>query len=63
MNRLWWKLGLSILAMGLPAAVAVPADDKPAPKIDVKVVKLDSLKDIIKQQKGKVVVVDFWADT
>jgi hypothetical protein len=34
-----------------------------APKVEVKIAKLDALKDLIKQHKGKVVVVDFWADT
>jgi len=32
-------------------------------KVETKVVKYVGLADAIKQLKGKVVVVDFWADT
>ena len=32
-------------------------------KVDVKVVSYEELGDIVRQLKGKVVVVDFWADT
>jgi len=31
-------------------------------KVDVKVVKYEQLADTIRQLKGKVVVVDFWAN-
>src|SRR3954466_14751176 len=32
------------------------------PPVAVKVVRYDGLTDLVKQNKGKVVVVDFWAD-
>ena len=54
-------LGLTILALFVQPS---PAADKAAnARVDVKVVKLDGLKEIIQQQKGKVVVVDLWANT
>ena len=48
---------VSILAAFLlvPPALA-------APPVAVKVVRYDGLSDLVKQNKGKVVVVDFWAD-
>jgi WD40 repeat protein len=38
-------------------------DEKAAPEPSVKIVKYDPLQDTIKQFRGKVVVVDYWADT
>ena len=51
----------------LPVAVllffSVPSADLIAQeKVDVKVVKYQELADTIRQLKGKVVVVDFWAN-
>jgi hypothetical protein len=64
MSRRRWRLCLSLLALGVFGFRLVPAADKVEPgKVEIKVVKYDGLKDIIKQFKGKVVVVDFWADT
>ncbi len=42
--------------------LAAPAPADPPPAVTVKVVKYDGLSDLIKQNRGKVVVVDFWAD-
>ncbi len=33
------------------------------PEVNLKVVKYDQLGDVIRQLRGKVVAVDFWADT
>lgn len=46
------------------AAYVVPilADPPAAEKIAVSVVHYDGLRDLIKKYKGKVIVVDFWAD-
>jgi hypothetical protein len=44
----------SLFALQTPAF----AEDK----IDIKVVKYAGLTDTIKKHKGKIVVVDFWAD-
>jgi len=49
-------LGLAMLATGLLGAAA--AEDK----VDVRVVSYAELGETIRQLKGKVVVVDFWAD-
>ena len=51
-------LGLSLVALLSAANTATQAADK----VEVKVVKYAALGDTIKQLKGKVVVVDFWAD-
>ena len=32
-------------------------------KVELKLVKYDDLTKLIASQKGKIVVVDFWADT
>ena len=48
-----------IVGLALAAPLAAGAGDK----VEVKVVKYTGLGDIIKGFKGKVVVVDFWADT
>jgi hypothetical protein len=48
-----------ILAAGLSGACARADDKDTTPKL----VKLNELIAAIKEHKGKVVVVDFWADT
>jgi hypothetical protein len=59
-----WSWSLAVPALLLLGWVGVHAGGKAdGGKVDVKVVKLDALKEIIKQNKGKVVVVDFWSDT
>lgn len=50
----------AILGLVLLAAGTLTADP---PKVEVQVVKYDELTKKISDQKGKVVVVDFWADT
>lgn len=52
----------------LPALAAfvlifVAADSVDTPKVDLRVAKYDEMGDLIKSLKGKIVVVDFWADT
>jgi hypothetical protein len=54
MKRLF--LGIAMLGLALPAW----AGDG---KVELKQVKYDELTKLIADQKGKVVVVDFWADT
>ena len=49
-------LGIALLS---PPAFSQPPGDA---KVAVRVVRYDGLTDAIKQQRGKVVVVDFWAD-
>jgi hypothetical protein len=39
------------------------ADEPKEPKIDLKVIKYGELVKEIEALKGKVVVVDYWADT
>jgi thiol-disulfide isomerase/thioredoxin len=54
-----------LLAAVTPLVVAAAgAADPPKAdgKVEVKVVKYDGLTDLIKKNKGKVVVLDFWAD-
>jgi hypothetical protein len=59
-----WNWSFAVPALLLLGWVGVRAGGKADEgKVDVKVVKLDALKDLIKQHKGKVVVVDFWSDT
>jgi hypothetical protein len=55
-NRLFLTFGLVGL---LCISTAASADDK----VEVKLIKYDELSKFIASQKGKIVVVDFWADT
>ena len=52
---------LACLLFGAAPLLADPKPDETKIKIDV--VKYDKMTEIIKGLKGKVVVVDFWADT
>jgi thiol-disulfide isomerase/thioredoxin len=56
MRRIPWA-GLVALLV-LFAAPAFAADEK----VEVKVMKYDDLKDLVRKNKGKVIVVDFWQD-
>ncbi len=48
----------------LTLSAAAPAQEKAAPaKVELKVVKYDGLGDLVRENRGKVVVVDFWATT
>jgi hypothetical protein len=52
-------VGLSLFGL-LCIAASAPAGDG---KVKLKLVKYDELKTLLADKKGKVVVVDFWADT
>ena len=51
--------GIALLGL-LCVAAPLRADDG---KVDLKLVKYDELTKILTDQKGKVVVIDFWSDT
>jgi thiol-disulfide isomerase/thioredoxin len=53
------RLTLAALA-ALAVAAATSARQEPA--VELKPLKYDALIELVKQQRGKVVVVDFWAD-
>jgi len=53
-----WRTGFLMLSALFLLPAAAPAEDK----VEVKVAKYTDLTDTIKKLKGKVVVVDFWAD-
>jgi hypothetical protein len=69
MRKRRWSFGMVWLALLLLGPALVPAAGRAdegkveVKKLEVKVAKLDALKDLIKQHKGKVVVVDFWSNT
>ncbi len=52
-----------ILPTALLAGFVVAAEREGDPKVEVKVVKYNDLCKEIIGLKGKVVVVDYWADT
>jgi thiol-disulfide isomerase/thioredoxin len=52
-----WRAGLVALAI-----LCIPLSAFAEDKVEVKVVKYPELGATIKKLKGKVVVVDFWAD-
>src|SRR5262249_37610099 len=53
---------LKRLAVCAVTALAVAAAVRQEPAVELKPLKYDALTDLVKQNKGKVVVVDFWAD-
>jgi thiol-disulfide isomerase/thioredoxin len=53
-----FSLGVLLLA----AAAAPPTPPAQDAAVEIKVVKFGGLEEAVKQFKGKVVVVDFWAD-
>ena len=55
------RLQLLLLAAAL-FLLATPASADPPAAVAVQVVKYDGLSALIKQNRGKVVIVDFWAD-
>jgi hypothetical protein len=44
-------------------ATSVLTAQEPQPKVEIAVVKYPELGALVKQLKGKVIVVDFWGDT
>lgn len=63
--RAWAALAV-VVAIGVGVGVGTADDPKPKPKTDTKVEiavadKADKLDSAVKAQKGKVVVIDFWA--
>jgi hypothetical protein len=55
---LLWPTGSILLGLLLAAAPIQAAD-----KVEIKQIQYDELTRLIAAQKGKVVVIDFWADT
>jgi hypothetical protein len=54
-----WFLALTLVVAALPAFAA----GNIGPLVELKVIKYPQLGQAIKDQKGKVIVVDFWSDT
>jgi thiol-disulfide isomerase/thioredoxin len=54
-------LGLTLALLLGGGLTARPAGETAAPRVEVEVVKYDGLGAKVRQHKGKVVVVDFWA--
>ena len=57
MNRLYLGIGLLGLVWFAGSSRAQEG------KVELKLVKYDELTKLIANRKGKVVVIDFWADT
>jgi hypothetical protein len=51
---------LALAALGFTLIGADKADD---PKIELRVAKYDEMGKVVRDLKGKIVVVDFWQDT
>ncbi len=54
-----WSL-LALAALGFALMGADKADD---PKVELRVAKYDEMGKVVRDFKGKIVVVDFWQDT
>jgi len=48
---------------GFAAVVAPAAEKSPAPEVELKPIKYDELKAVVRANRGKVVVVDLWFST
>jgi hypothetical protein len=57
------RLGLLLLVAAYLPCGLMAADKANDPKIDLRVVKYDDLEKSIAGHKGKIVIVDYWADT
>jgi hypothetical protein len=55
------RVGAAVLAAGV-LSLSLAADDPKPAGTDAKLVKLKDLIAAIQAHKGKIVVVDFWAD-
>jgi hypothetical protein len=58
MQPIPWRAGFVVLSTFVALAAPGFAEDK----VEVKVAKYADLTDTIKKLKGKVIVIDFWAD-
>ena len=56
------KTNLKACALAVMAFAALAGSAQAADKVELKVVKYPELAKTIKQFKGKVIVIDFWAD-
>jgi thiol-disulfide isomerase/thioredoxin len=63
MRTMHFVIGLILPALVMFGTLPVAAQEKAPAAVEIKVVKYAGLGQIIKQQKGKIVVVDFWSDT
>jgi hypothetical protein len=55
------RLSLFAAAVALSPLLA-PADEPSPADVQLKTIKYDALKEAVRAQKGKVVVVDFWGE-
>jgi thiol-disulfide isomerase/thioredoxin len=63
MHRFRWGGLLAVLgALGLLAQGTARTQEKGAAAVDLKVVKYEGLTEAIQQNRGKVIVVDFWSN-
>jgi hypothetical protein len=56
------KSNLKACALAVMFFPALPASIRAEDKVELKVVKYPELAKTVKQFKGKVIVIDFWAD-
>jgi len=57
-SKRWSMLALAALGFTL-----IGADKADEPKIELRVAKYDEMGKVVRDLKGKIVVVDFWQDT
>jgi hypothetical protein len=63
MHHFRFRLLLGIASITLLACGPLVAEKAEEPKVELKVIKYADLVKEIESLKGKVVVVDYWADT
>jgi thiol-disulfide isomerase/thioredoxin len=62
MSRLVPLFLVALSIVGVAVALATGDEPAAAPKVELKAIKYDALKAAVREQRGKVVVVDVWAD-
>jgi hypothetical protein len=63
MRAAYKALGGGLLAVAMAALAAPGAGQAPADKVDLRTMSYAELGKLVRSLKGKVVVVDFWADS
>jgi hypothetical protein len=60
----WWGFSALMALLLLSGRATAPAQEKAADgKVTFEVARYDRLGEVVRQEKGKVVVVSFWSTT
>ena len=63
MHPLRRKVQIGLISVVLALIGRSSAEESQEPKIELRVAKYDEMGKVVRDLKGKIVVVDFWQDT